>query len=282
MNIDYAITCVNEKRDYLEHLPIVSDMWKSLGVKVLIGRIKQTENHIELFDNLHIYRAGAYPSGDSRLLLSDFMCFKRFDSIDSGIQAKITRMWIASITQGNNMIVDADMIPLHSGIINCYKIAPEDHLVKFGCEHPVFSRRPDFDKWPMHQTAARNTTFKEIINPFGYDYSGWINWLSSESFPDDRANVTNGFSNFSDESLLKCLYDRWSHGNSRTTKIKRTEVSIGMNSHEVYGRICRVFNPSTEGIDVSKYFEVHGPRPFLDHLDWYQPIVDYIKRRANV
>lgn len=258
MKIDYAITCVDNNPNYLEHLPIVKAAWERLGIKLLVGYIGEG------------------------LVESDSFAFARIDSIDSGIQAKITRMWFASIFPGNNIIVDADMIPLHRGVIDCYERAPNDHLVKFGCEHPVFSRHPDVGKWPMHQTAANNSTFLEIVNPSRMSYSEWIEWLTNESFPDGRANIRNGFSGFSDESLLRCLYDRWHGLDSRTTKIARTEVSDGMNSHEVYGRICRLFNPSTEGIDVSKYFEVHGPRPFSEHLHWYQPVIDYINGGRNV
>jgi hypothetical protein len=44
--------------------------------------------------------------------------------------------------------------------------------------------------------------------------------------------------------------------------------------YTVYGRICRAKHSSLEDINLDDYFEIHGPRPFIE--SWYKPVTKYL------
>ena len=106
-----------------------------------------------------------------------------------------------------------------------------------------------------------------------------LSWAGG--FPEDpRSNVSNAFGSFSDESLLKCLYSRW-RDKERTTCIERTEAG-DFDQHPdggytVYGRLCRSKHHDLEQIDIGRYFEAHGPKPFSTNLEWYGKILDHLE-----
>ncbi len=267
MKIKKVITAINENSLYTEFLPATYKAWNRLGVEVVVGIVTKNIADGDLVNWAFNYSDTLY-------------VFSKIDSIDSGIQAKVTRMCLACEEQEHTAIVDVDMIPLSAGFVDSYNRVPNDHLAKFGAEHPAFQREPDIGKWPMHGTAADGETFREIINPNHLSYKQLIlSWAGG--FPEDpRSNVSNAFGSFSDESLLKCLYSRW-RDKERTTCIERTEAG-DFDQHPdggytVYGRLCRSKHHDLEQIDIGRYFEAHGPRPFSTNLEWYGKILDHLE-----
>lgn len=267
MKIKKVITAINENSLYTEFLPATYKAWSRLGVEVVVGVVAKSITDGNLVNWASKHSDALY-------------VFSKIDSVDSGIQAKVTRMCLACNEQEHTAIVDVDMIPLSAGFVNSYDEVPDDHLAKFGAEHPAFQREPDIGKWPMHGTAANGETFREIINPSSLSYKELIlSW--SGGFPEDpRSKVSNVFGSFSDESLLRCLYSRWKN-KDRTTCIERTKAG-DFDQHPdggytVYGRLCRSKHHDLEQIDVSRYFEAHGPRPFSANLEWYGKILDHLE-----
>jgi len=259
MKIDRIISSVNSNPTYLTFAPAVCEIWEKIsGIKPTIAFIRSGNSYSD-------YIVSQY------LKDLDVIEFDPIKTIDSGIQSKITRMYLASSLSGNNIITDIDMIPLSVNFLKCYDLVPDDHLAKFGGEHESFQKKPDIGKWPMHGTAASSETFKKIVNPSNLDYEQLLQ--SWRGFPQDpRSNVYNRFSNFSDESLLKCMFDFWEERNTKTTEIKREDVDGNYESKSVYGRLCRSSGKAIETEILSKYYECHGPRPFHEHLDFYKKI----------
>jgi len=266
MKIEKVITATNANKDYIEFVPLMCRAWKTLhNIVPVCGYVRCGVADI---DSSNIEFIGKY---------CEVLSFERVLEIDYGIQSKITRLFLCSNLNSVNMVVDIDMIPLNRQILHSYAVADDINIVQWGYDHPAFDRHPDVGKWPMDKTAAHRNTFREIINPSNLSYTELLtSWVGG--FPEDyRSNVANSFHNFSDESLLKCLYNRWKDKDARTTKIRRTDISGDFNNETVHGRVCRSFHD--ERIDtksLSKYFEVHGPRPYSEHLYWYQPIEEFI------
>lgn len=265
MQIERIITSVNMNPQYLTFAPFFSMAWEKVyGIKPTIALIKENNSFVN-----HITR--------DYLRDCDVIEFDRIEGVDSGIQSKITRMYLASCLEGNNMIADVDMISLSADFIRSYKSVPDDHLAKFGGEHVSFQKAPDIGKWPMHGTAASQKTFKEIVNPRNLDYSQLV--VSWTGYPQDpRSNVFNNFNMFSDESLMKCLFDFWEHKETRVANISRNEVGSNYTGGSVLGRLCRSENcndiPKEE---LHRYYECHGPRPFHEYIDFYNNLLTKIQ-----
>ena len=260
MKIDTIVTAVNANPVYLTFAPYMCVAWRELtDISPIVAYINSGNPDID-------YLSMEYLKNHCTVVQ-----FEKLD-IENGIQAKITRMWMASRLRNSNiMIADVDMIPMTEKFVRSYDGAPDDHLVKFGTDHFSFQSEPDIGKWPMHGTAANGSTFKEIVNPKNLDYKELIeSWNGFEEDP--RSNTKNIFMNFSDESLLKTLADIWNQP-ERCTEIKRTEVDGDYNSEPVYGRLCRSkYNKVEDVQDLSKYYECHGPRPYHKNLDWYEKL----------
>ena len=264
LKIDKIITATNANPNYLFFGSLMSKAWlKIAGIKPVVAYIKSNPDIDYLATEYLKERADVY-------------VFDRL-SIDIGIQSKITRIFLASeFTETNNMIADIDMIPLDPRFLASFERAPNDHLVQFGGDHPSFQKNPDIGKWPMHGTAACGSVFKEIVNPQGLNYQDLLS--SWTGFPEDpRSNVFNPFHGFSDESLLKCLFDKWPKKEEKHTKINRTEVGDGFDPEPVYGRLCRSKHFDISDVDLSKHYECHGLRPYHMNTEWYQPIEEFIK-----
>lgn len=200
---------------------------------------------------------------------------------ENGNIAKASRIIQASMPDNHDrfiMIADIDMIPLVSPL-SAYESCPDDHLCKFGYEHPAFQKYPDVGKWPMHGTAAKGSTFQKIVNPNNLSPSELIqDWSSRSWAKDTRANPNNPFVGFSDESLLKYL---WQESDVPDCLIKRTALE-GYDQHPdggytVYGRICRSKWGDVGIEELDKYFEIHGPRP-CDLEGFYKPVLEYITK----
>jgi hypothetical protein len=265
MKIQKIITSVNIANDYLTFAPTLCKIWRELhGLDPIVAFIKSDNEDLNYICQEYLLKSSC-----------NLITFDKIN-IDYGIQSKISRMFLAAeFTDSNNMIVDIDMLPMTSKFLESYHISPEDHLVKFGSDHFSFQKHPDIGKWPMHGTAARGSTFREIINPDGLAYEELIrSWVG---FPQDpRSNVFNPFHGFSDDSLLKCLHDRWSGKDDRCTTILRTGVDGDYNSEPVYGRLCRSRHHDISNTDLTKYYECHGPRPFHRNLEWYNQLFNFM------
>ena len=160
MNVQKVISCINNNLDYIGFVPLASRAWKNLfNLNLTLGYIKSGDLDL---DNSNVEFISDF---------ADIHTFEPIENIDSGIQSKITRLFLASQTTDTiNMIVDIDMIPIHKKMLEALDKIDNKNLVKWGFDHPVYYDELNFGKWPMDKTTAMGSTFKEIINPQNLQY----------------------------------------------------------------------------------------------------------------
>jgi len=154
---------------------------------------------------------------------------------------------------------------------------PQDHLVQFGVDHFSYQRAPDIGKWPSHGVAGSSKTLQEILRSDQVEsmeqlVDGW----KRRVWQDPRCNPGNNFSGFSDESLMRELVRSWNQPD-RISKIMRTDVPGEYSHVPVYGRLCRSHHHSLDNVDLSKYYEAHGPRPYHTNKQWYNKLKEGLK-----
>lgn len=263
MKITRLLTATDENPTYIQFVPLVTKAWKKLtGLETDIAFVSDRDNDDPLvrrlseFGHVHLYKPL---------------------KIDRGIQAKISRMAMATepeFTDENCSIIDIDMLPLTRRVIDVFRDAPDDHLIKWGWDHPAFAAgSDDYGKWPMDRTTARGTTFQQIINPQHLGYQDLIHsWFNYHYIGKEAVNRL--FNQFSDESLLRALYEKWPDKTTRTTLLARSLL----NSHS-FGRIDRSLveqYPLLPKIQDGTFYECHGIRPFLENIEYYREIITYL------
>ena len=188
MKIDNFITSVNNNNIYSSFIELVSiDYMQNFNSKLHIAFIDYTEDEVEQYKDICIPHM-----------------FNTLDNVDSGVQAKATRMWLASEIEGNNMIVDIDMFILDKQfVIDEVSKIPEDKV--FAWAWNAYSEETTNTKWLMPFSTANNNVWKSIVNPDDLGYVDLFKSWSNIRYYDDKEDVTNQFLNFSDESLLRGL-----------------------------------------------------------------------------
>jgi|TARA_B110001454_G_scaffold218290_1_gene245860 hypothetical protein len=264
MQITKIITSVNDNPTYRDFLPLVSLAWEKLfNLRLTVGYIT-TKN----------------PSDPDVLNLSnhaDIKVFPPISGVDAGVQAKVTRMYLASsreLANENCMIVDVDMIPLSAEVLEVFKDCPEDHLAKWGHDHPSFLNPPNIGKWPMDRTTAKGVTFREIINPKNLNYNDLIkSWRGLHKH--GKEDVSLPFGQFSDESLLRLLYEGWGKRDANTHEISRLKLEKKILSRRLDRAYPWMWNNLKEKLKQKAFIELHGIRPLHPNLNYYRCIMDY-------
>lgn len=251
MKIKNVVTVINDRQEYTEFLPLFRLAWKKMyNIDPLVGVIN-----------------GNYSED-----LSPYCFFPRDFNIDSGIQAKISRMFLATQLTGCTMVVDIDMIPVDNGFFNVIRDVNDGQLIQWGYDHPAYSIYINRGKWPMDKTCAHQKTWLKIVNPNNLTYEDWIKSLYG--ITENMCNIKNSFSNFSDESLLKYLLDK--SGHTDICKIERSKYNNKQYKGNLYGRLDR--NEILNNYNIEDYFEVHGPRPYSQYRDWYSGIEVFLDK----
>jgi len=264
MKITKIITTINDNPTYRDFVPLVSKVWQKLfGLELIIGYVTDKSADHPTVKALESY-------GDIRL-------FSPLEGVDSGVQAKVTRLALASseeFVDENCMIVDIDMVPLTTEILDVFEEVPENRFVKWGWDHPAFMGTVDAGKWPMDRTTAKGSLFREIINPKGLSYKELLtSWMGLHRF--GKEDIRLPFSKFSDESLLRLLYEDWEKKKTHTHFLSRLKLEDQM----LCRRLDRIYPHMWENLEdklKNKVFiELHGIRPFKEYIQYYEEILKY-------
>ena len=186
------ITSFNDNPTYKPFVSPMVRMWNKFGYDVKIAYIMDNgdPNHgIEEIEDK-----------------AEIIPFKRMDGIESGIQAKVSRMWLAS-KQKDFSIADVDLFVLNINHIeaNWFSKYNGDNILAIGGDHYAF-KGSDKGKWPMHNTSGSGELLSRMINPKDLDYEEWIlSNKNTEPVFDNMEDTGNEFRKFSDESLLRRL-----------------------------------------------------------------------------
>jgi hypothetical protein len=265
MKINKVITAVNDNPVYRDFIPLTSIIWKKLfNLELIIGYVTDRPLDDPMVKSLSAY-------GDLRI-------FPRLSDIDSGIQAKVTRMYLASLSEfvnENCMIVDIDMIPLSNEVLSVFEEVPEQMLVRWGYDHPAFRQGgPDFGKWPMDRTTAVGSIFKEIINPNELNYTSLINsWVGYHLY--GREDVSLPFNQFSDESLLRALHDQWPAKEKHTYNLPRARLENILLERRLDRSQPSQWVDLPLKLERQQYIEMHGIRPLNTNLNYYSDMLNY-------
>jgi hypothetical protein len=201
----YIITTTNEKSTYYTFLPSVYQMWKKFipNCKFVLGLIADSPE-----DSAFTQRIKQF--------CDEFHNFPTIKYVDSGVQAKVTRMWLAAQYESDDIIctiVDIDLYLFNfkwflDNIQPAFAEDPADaKFVAIG--HNGYADTDADGKWPMPYTTASSNIWKRITNRKDIEnYQKWFLYYNSVTGPiDGKESVTNDFSAFSDESLLRWMLE---------------------------------------------------------------------------
>ena len=271
MQITKIITAVNDNPTYIQFLPLTAMIWKHLfGLNLTVGYV--TSKSVNDSSIKAMSKHG------------DIVVFPPIDNIDSGIQAKVSRLYLASSTtqdDDNCMIVDIDMLPLSVEALDVFSQAPGDNLIQWGWDHPAFQPgTPDHGKWPMDRTAGSGKVFREIVNPDGLNYDDLLaSWIGYNKH--GREAVDLPFDKFSDESLLRALYEEWPRRSTDTYRISRLSIEPTMLSRRLDRGYPHMWNDLPNKLRNGEFIEVHGIRPLHENISYYTDILNHFNIRKE-
>jgi hypothetical protein len=206
--------------------------------------------------------------------------FKPLLNVESGVQAKTTRMYLSTLYDEEVcMIIDIDYYLLKFDFIydNIVPVFNEDKFVTVA--NNAYDNTPDEGKWQMTFTTARSSIFKKILNPNNLNYEDWFeSYRKIENPIDNKESIGNKFTNFSDESLFRYLIvrypdqeyikDVWVKQNRPDFKQYRASLRIDRGW---WGKSYNKFK-LWEGY----YIDSHPLRPFDLHANKLKPLLQYI------
>ena len=264
MKLTKIITSINDNPTYRDFVPLVSKVWAKLfGLELIIGYVTDKAEDHPTVKALESY-------GDLRL-------FSPLEGVDSGVQAKVTRLALASseeFVDENCMIVDIDMVPLTREVLDVFDEVPDNKFVKWGYDHPAFIGTVDAGKWPMDRTAAKGSLFKEIINPEGLAYEKLLSsWKHLRRY--GKESILLPFNDFSDESLLRLLYEDWGKKETHTYPLSRLKLEDQMLCRRLDRAQPQMWENLEEKLKDNVFIEVHGIRPLKDNIDSYKEILNF-------
>lgn len=273
MTKHYIITTTNKNELYFTFLPTVYKMWKiyipnCIFVLGYIGNDNEDDifiKHLKKFcDKLHI--------------------FKNIPNMDSGCQAKTTRMFLAS-TYLNDIctVVDIDYYLLNLEWFN-KKIKPaftDNKFVSIGHNH--YFGTPHIGKFPMCLTTAPSNVWKKIININNLDYNNWFNYISNLPDPIDyKENPQNIFNKFSDESLLRYFLNKH-HEQDYIKNIWIKQEREDSKCMKCSKRIDRSYwnEFQLELLNQNYYIDSNPLRPFNKYFNYIVPILKKINIKLS-
>lgn len=264
MNKPTIITSFDDNPNYFSFVKSILQMWNNFGYNVEIGYISDNPDK-DIIEYVQKY--------------ADLKIFNTIDNIETGVQSKVTRLFLASEKEFF-WIVDVDFFVLN---INWW----EDKFKFHNGENIVASEKYSDNsagKWPMWSNFGSGKTLKNIINPNNLSYYELLNsWKGIGSKYDKKEDVLNNFNNFSDESLLRRLVK---DSNYNITFYKRKGLNpkgYHINSkgyyREVMKRVDRAWNWE---IDKNKlydgyYIDCFPKRPLNENDPIIKEIFNYLK-----
>lgn len=190
------ITTTNEIDTYYSFLPSSYQNWKKLfpNCTYILGLITNKNE-----DSEFVKRAKKF--------CDKIFIYKELENVESGVQAKTTRMFLTTQFENDiNIIIDIDYYLLNKKWLT-EKIKPainENKFITIGNNGYLNTR--DSGKWQMCLTTAKSTIFQKILNPEKKDYTEWFNHYMNIKNPiDNKESLSNKFNNFSDESLFRYI-----------------------------------------------------------------------------
>jgi hypothetical protein len=176
---------------FIQFAPIVSKAWRTL-----FPSLKLTLAYVT--DDLSLKK-------DLETMFDDVLIFNNIENVPSANLAKIARRFACSLYDNEVcMIEDIDTAPLRSDyVLNYVKQRSPNTMGMVGLE--VYQGTPDYGKVPASNTFAESYIWKNIINPYNFNFSEWVKSLKGLNIFDLKEDPYSHPSLFSDESLMRAL-----------------------------------------------------------------------------
>ena len=266
----YIITTTNEIDTYYSFLPTVYRMWKKhLPECIFVLGVITDKNK----DSQFVKRCEE--------LSDECFVFKTYQGIHTGVQAKTTRMYLA--TKYNTDIctlVDIDQYILNFNWLN-ENLQPvfdnPNKMVSIGYNGYVDTISEG--KWQMPFTTATSNLFKKIVNYNNYTtYEDWL--FSFRSIPnpiDYKEQITNPFDRFSDESLLRYIIKK----HPECKSIENNHIKQDYKDYIKQKSPYRLDRSRWNQLDIYKlynnyYLDCFPIRPFNNHFISLIPVLHYL------
>lgn len=264
------ITTTNENKTYCGFVPSVYQMWKKNypNCHFVLGVISNKDREDDYIKRLEEFS-------------DDFYLFKNEEDVDSGVQAKVSRLYLSTLyDQEVVTIVDVDQYIFDFEWMKI-KLEPAFDRKFVSLAYEAYIRTPDRGKWPMPYTSAPSDIFKKIVNYNNIDnYKDWLNSLKKISKPiDNKECIRNKFDKYSDESTLrylvethperKSIYDIW-------VKVKREDATVYNEAKKRLDRWNwdRQFN--TAKLKNGYFLDCWPVRPFEKNFDKLKPLLEHM------
>ena len=257
---DRVVVSTDEDKRFIQFVPLVSAAWKRFFPEVALSIAFVTDRSLDdpLVQEMQKY-------GDIHL-------YPTIAGVPTANLAKISRHLTAcKYADQVCMIEDMDTIPLQRGYFeNRTSYRMPGQLLQVGAE--IFIGTPLEGKAPMSTITAEGSVFQQIINPLALEYEDLINsWRYIDVYHNNES-IDNPSHNFSDESLLRVLRDRWmEEDHSRAVCNVPREVHI--REHWIDRSWWEI---DEQKLKNGQYVTCNFLRPFDKHYDEIFPIIEYI------
>ena len=183
MKIDYIIISSDDNPIYKDFYPVVAKVWKDLGYKTYFINITDRDEIIENeYGIIHKIKA--------------------IDSIPTGFQSQIVRLFSSKFIEGNIMMSDIDMLPINIDYYNSYvNELTDDNVI-------IYSGQPygNVPYYPMCYVLSKASNFRKYLDIENMDFNEYckiladkysLAWNTDENFMYDK------FQNHIDKLVIK-------------------------------------------------------------------------------
>ncbi len=240
---------------FKDFLPICCKAWDLYfpGVKVSLAFITDRDeedpvvNHMRTFCEVHL--------------------FKPVEGIHTANQAKFARHFLATKYEDEVCTIeDIDTIPLQREYyFDRTSQRPKNHLLAVGAE--VFVGTSEVGKFPISTMTAESKVFQRFINPDNLSFQERIESLVGTKVYDNKEDISNPWTKFSDESLMRVLI------NESDINVHHVDRSIDIKNYWI--------DRSWWSVDLNKlksnlYVACNFKRPFKDNYKQFLDIIRHI------
>lgn len=263
------VTSTNKNKTYCEFVPSVYQMWKKFLPNCIFA-LAVISNKSE--DDLFIRKL--------RKFSDDFYLFKNHENIDSGVQAKVSRLYLSSLYgEDPVIIVDVDQYVFNfDWLMESLRPIFEGKFVSIG--YNAYVKTDHKGKWPMPYTSGSSNIFKKLIR-YKDTYDTWLNSLKVIDDPIDKLEcVSNSFNNYSDESTLRYLVDKYpdrEYIKNIWVKVDRKDAVVINVAHRRIDRWNWNKQFSTEKLNNGYFLDCWPLRPFRANFEKIKPFLELLE-----
>ena len=253
----------NDNPEYYPFMEIVSKAWKKFfpDAQLIIGYVSEDYKHLDYISK-HCDEVVKIP---------------QVAGIPSQNISKVARPLMASkFPEDVCIFSDLDLVPLQKHYFNeLHKMVTDDNYICSGFDAACYQVNPDKGKSPICFMLAKGKTIVEITNPKGLSMEEWISqWIGFKKY-DTKEDISK--LPFSDESLMRVMFNRWDSRGIESPRIRR--VKRGWNGNQAHHRLDRI---GWKNLDKQKllsggYIDSHMLKPFNPENEQFKTIMEYLE-----